>query len=153
MRRSAIIFIVVILLLLGCLLWMSVRSHERDRSLAVVFVGWTNNPQHTFSPFRVEVVPQGATGLCALFRVTNVRRSGYILFSTSSVETNDGRGWTAFVPAGSWSGVGGSTWTPGYTCLYAVGWPPGLPTNSSWRLQLSVAREPSGFYRYANEKL
>ena len=153
MRRYTAFSGILILLLLGYT-WKLARNSvvPVKRDLSVVFVGFTNNPQHTMQPVRVEVV-QGATGRCALFRVTSVSTNNYIRFNTSSVESNDGRGWAQFAPVSSWAGVEGSVWSPGYSCLYAVAWPPGLPTNMAWRLQLSVAREPSGLREYVNRKL
>ena len=153
MRRYTAFFVILILLLLSYKWWFTANSVVPSKSnLSVVFVGFTNNPQHTMQPVRVEVV-QGATGFCALFRVTNIGTNNHIRFNTSSVESNDGRGWADFAPIRSWAGVGGSVWSPGYSCLYAVAWPPGLPTNTAWRLKLSVAREPSGLREYVNRKL
>jgi len=153
MRRYTAFFVILILLLLSYKWWLTANSVVPSKSnLSVVFVGFTNNPQHTMQPVRVEVI-QGATGFCALFRVTNVSTNNYIRFDTSSVEANDGRGWAHFAPISSWAGVEGSVWSPGYSCLYAVAWPPGLPMNVAWRLQLSVAREPSGLRESINRKL
>ena len=153
MRRYKLFFVVLILLLLAYMWWLTRSSNVSSKSdLSVVFVGFTNNPQHSMQPVRVEVC-QGATGVCALFRVTNMSTNSYIRFDTSSVERKDERGWAQFAPVGSWAGVGGSVWSPGYSCLYAVAWPPGLATNTAWRLQLSVAHEPSGLREFVNRKL
>ena len=93
MRRYTAFFVILILLLLSYKWWLTANSVVPSKSnLSVVFVGFTNNPQHTMQPVRVEVI-QGATGFCALFRVTNVSTNNYIRFDTSSVEANDGRGW------------------------------------------------------------
>src|SRR5688500_850066 len=94
----------------------------------VLFVGFTNNPVRQMLPFRVETC-EGATGLCALFWVTNTSPN-IINFKTDSVEIKTGNGWEPFLPTGAlWRGVEGSLWFPNYGCFYAVGWPPGLPTN------------------------
>ena len=133
--------------------WLAGSASVSSKSeLSVVFVGFTNNPQHTMQPVRVEVC-QGATGFCAMFRVTNVSTNRYIRFDTSSVERKDGRGWAQFAPVSSWAGVEGLDWSPGNSCLYAVAWPPGLATNTAWRLQLSVAHEPSGLRSFVNGML
>jgi len=34
---------------------------------------------------------------------------------------------------------------PGGTCGFVVEWPPGVPTNANWRLQLRYGRAPSAF--------
>lgn len=141
------------MLLLGCAWWLTANSGAASkRDLAVVFLGFTNNPQHTMQPVRVEVVP-GAIGDCALFRVTNLSSNQHIRFDTSSVEWRDERGWTPFTPIAAWAGVGGAVWSPGYSCLYAVAWPPGLVTNQVWRMRVSVAHEPDGLREFVNRKL
>lgn len=153
MRRYEVLFSVLIVFLLAYTWWLAGSSNVSSKSnLSVVFVGFTNNPQHSMEPVRVEVC-QGATGVCALFRVTNASTNRWIRFDTSTVERKDGQGWAQFSPVGSWAGVGGSVWSPGYSCLYAVEWPPGLPTNTAWRLQLSIAHEPSGLRAFVNRML
>jgi hypothetical protein len=103
-------------------------------------------------PTRVEVC-LGATGLCALFGVTNIAPKEFIWFKASVVEQRTETGWQPFVPNGAWSGVEGSVWQPGYGCLYAVGWPPGLSTNATWRLRVAYGREPSLLGTLINQKL
>ena len=118
----------------------------------VLFVGFTNNPVRQMLPFRVETC-EGATGLCALFWVTNTSPN-IINFKTDSVEIKTGNGWEPFLPTGAlWRGVEGSLWFPNYGCFYAVGWPPGLPTNTVWRLQVRHVREPSLLRILINQKL
>src|SRR6185369_16318663 len=68
MRRYKVFFVALILLLLAYAWWLARSSAVSKSDLSVVFVGITNNPQHTMKPVRVEVC-QGATGVCALFRV------------------------------------------------------------------------------------
>jgi hypothetical protein len=105
------------------------------------------------TPTRIELC-QGATGLCAMFRVANITSNQFIWFKTASVEQKTETGWRPFVPSkGSWSGIEGLLWRPGYACLVAVGWPPGLSTNASWRLQVSYGRDPSTFGILVNQKL
>jgi hypothetical protein len=153
MRRFIALFVIVTLLLLGGL-WSFRRDAGSPGSsnLSVVFVGFTNNPQGAMQPVRIEVV-EGAAGMCALFRVANVGTNRPLDFKTLSIESTNRRGWVPFVPKTAWNGIEGAHWEPGYGCFYAVGWPPGLPTNATWRLRLSVTREPSGVRRLVNRML
>lgn len=151
MRRNIILITVLVLPFLASLCWIALKPASPAKSdLSVEFMGMTNNPEHTMTPVRVEVIP-GTPGRHALFRVKNNNPDKLIRFDTSCVETNDGQGWKKFVPAGDWAGVGGSEWFPGYSCFYAIAWPPGLPTNVVWRMQMSVAREPTGLRQKINE--
>ena len=120
--------------------------------LAVAFAGITNNPTRQMTPTRVEVC-QGATGLCALFWVTNVSADHYIWFKTASIEQKTRTGWQPFVPSsGSWNGIEGRLWMPGYGCFIAAGWPPGLATNATWRLRVRYGRDPSTLGIIVNQK-
>ena len=110
--------------------------------LTVQFVGLTNDPVNSMSPVRV-CVAQGTTGLCVLFRVMNPAANVSAQFDTTGIEVNQGHGWELVPVPGRWYGVAGGAWTPGYGCLCAVGWPPGVSTNVTWRLRLSVAHEPA----------
>jgi len=141
---------IVMALLLTVIWWVLATSHPANPPrLSVVFVEFTNNPVHTMQPVRVEV-PQGAKGLCALFQVSNADPN-QIQFDTLAVDTNNGSSWARFAPVTPWRGIEGSLWLGGYSCLYAVAWPPGLPTNIAWRLELSVAKELTGLRADANE--
>jgi hypothetical protein len=51
------------------------------------------------------------------------------------------------------SGVEGSLWMPGYSCLMAVGWPPGLSTNAFWRLRVGYGRDPSDLETLINQRV
>lgn len=96
------------------------------------------------TPTRIELC-QGAAGLCAMFWVGNFPSNQFTRFNTVSVEQKTETGWQTFSPSGNaWSGVAGNLWRSGYDCFYAVGWPPGLPTNAVWRLQVRYGKEPSG---------
>ena len=142
-----------VLLLLALVLWGSSRPVPAATSLSVGFVGMTNGPARQMTPTRI-VVCQGATGLCAMFSVRDVSSNRWIWFKTASIEQKTPTGWQTFLPNGtSWSGVEGGYWSPGYGCLYAVGWPPGLPTNATWRLRVSYGREPSRLGMVVNRKL
>ena len=138
-----IVFAAFILLLVAYLFWMGGQAGPTSPKLSVVFVGMTNNPIRTMTPTRLAVC-QGATGRCAMFMVSNISSNRYIWFNTASVEQKTETGWQQFIPSsGSWFGLEGGEWSPGYGCLVAVGWPPGLATNASWRLQVRYGREPS----------
>jgi hypothetical protein len=142
-----------VLLLLPLVLWGSSRPVPAATSLSVGFVGLTNGPARQMKPTRIEVC-QGATGLCAMFSVRDVSSNRWIWFKTASIEQKTPTGWQTFLPnRASWSGINGGYWSPGYGCLYAVGWPPGLPTNATWRLRVSYGPEPSRLGMIVNRKL
>ncbi len=143
-RRYLAVFAAVVLASLIFWLWPAPGTGSRPEKLAVIFVGMTNNPSRTMGPPRVEVC-QGATGMCALFLVTNTTAKQFLWFKTAFAEQNIGGEWKQ-LPHGSnaWSGVEGSLWMPAYGCFMAVGWPPGLSTNASWRMRVSYGRDPSG---------
>jgi|SRR5581483_5032841 len=142
-----------VLLLLALLLWASSRPVPAATSLSVGFVGMTNGPARQMKPTRIEVC-QGATGLCAMFLVRDVSSNRWIWFKTASIEHKTPTGWQTFLPKGtSWSGINGGYWSPGYGCIFAVGWPPGLPTNATWRLRVSYGPEPSTLGMVLNRKL
>jgi hypothetical protein len=140
-------------LLLGAYLcWSWQRPSLQPQKLAVLFSGMTNNVTRTMGPPRIEVCA-GASGACALFLVTNLTRQQFLWFKTTSVERKTAMGWERFTPTDqSWSGPEGSLWIPGYGCFIAVGWPPGLPTNACWRLQLSYGKDPSALGILVNQK-
>jgi hypothetical protein len=147
------IFSVFVLILFGFVIRSNLRRVSVAPSLSVAFVGVTNNPARQWTPTRIEVC-QGATGLCALFLVRNVASNHSIWFKTASIEQKTSTGWQTFLPSGtSWSGVEGSVWSPGYGCLYAVGWPPGVPTNATWRLQVGTGPGPSGLQLLVNQRI
>src|ERR1051325_5376797 len=142
-----------VLLLLAIVLWGSSRPVPVVPSLAVGFVGMTNSPARQMKPTRIEVC-NGATGLCAMFSVRDVSSNRWIWFKTASIEQKTPTGWQTFLSnSTSWSGVEGGRWSTGYGCLFAVGWPPGLPTNATWRLRVSYGREPSMSRMVVNRKI
>ena len=141
------------LLLLALVLWGGSRPVTVATSLSVGFVGMTNGPARQMTPTRIEVC-QGAIGLCAMFSVRDVSSNRWIWFKTASIEQKTPTGWRTFLPNGtSWSGVEGGYWSPGYGCLYAVGWPPGLPTNQTWRLKVGSGPELSGLRLLVNQRI
>ena len=141
-RRYGIVIATLLLLSLAYLCWRSVPRGASAQILSVVFIGTTNSPILKMGSIPVEVC-SGATGLCALFRVTNTAsKQSVVWFKTASVEEKTMTGWQPFVPRSVvWSGVEGSGWPAGYVYVYAVGWPPGLSTNASWRLQVPYRRK------------
>jgi hypothetical protein len=128
------------------------QTNPTTPDLSVIFVGLTNGPVRQMTPTSIEVA-SSATGLCALFWVTNVGTRADLRFRTTSIEQRTRQGWERFVVSKAWSGVGGSLWTPGYGCLFAIAWPPGMSTNATWRLQLSCQREPTGLRGRINDEL
>ena len=44
-------------------------------------------------------------------------------------------------------------WPPGFGCFYAVPWPPGIPTNASWRLRVRYGPAPSPLAQKLADKL
>ena len=119
-----------------------------DASMQIIWI--TNSTAGQTLP--IPVSGEGATGRCALFWVTNIT-AHHIWFQTTSVEQKTETGWQAFIPSHrSWSGVGGSQWLPRSGRVQAVGWPPGLPTNASWRLRVRYGRDPSLLGMMINQK-
>jgi len=148
-RRSLVIASLVFVALSGAaILGVCGRS---TINLSVQFIGMTNLA--TGQTFPTPVSGEGATGRCALFWVTNIT-AHHIWFQTTSVEQKTETGWQVFIPSRrSWSGVGGSDRLPSSGRVQAVGWPPGLPTNASWRLRVRYGRDPSPLGNIINQKL
>jgi hypothetical protein len=142
------------LFFLGYVVSVSVHTKAKAPLLSITFQGWTNNPVRSPPPNRLELA-RGATGRCALFWVTNAEPFDHTLwFDSFEVEQNTNGQWLAFTRTNSlWSGVEGSVWWGGYGCMYAVGWPPGLPTNATWRLRIRCGRDLSPIKLRINEKL
>ena len=70
-KRAAALVAVLTLLLLFGLVALLPKEQSPTGDLAVSFLGITNNPTRSYAPVRLEMV-QGAGGLCAVFRVSNV---------------------------------------------------------------------------------
>src|SRR5262249_545891 len=132
-KRKAVTYSVGFLLLLLLLAFVLARPPEEaatNGDLALTFLGMTNNPARSFRPVRLEVV-SGTNTLCAVFRVTCLTADCSIQFDQEGVETRS-RGQWVWDPIRE-QAISGSRWTPGYSCLYAVPWPPRVPTNENWR--------------------
>lgn len=106
-------------------------------------------------------VLNGITGLCAIFAVTNCSQDASVWFDTCAIEQRIQGEWqrTEVPPYGlrviKKLGVQGTPWSgiasddvnhvcpPGTCWNYVVAWPPGVPTNATWRLQLRYWRRAS----------
>ena len=143
-RRCIMAVAMLLLFAFMSILWWSGQSRKRVSPLSVTFAGWTNHPARMPPPNRLEL-GRGATGRCALFWVTNTGNPHErVWFDAMRVEQKIDGQWHAFVPTNArWSGVEGSIWNGGYGCHYAIGSPPGLPTNAIWRLQVRCGRDRS----------
>lgn len=159
-RRTCFIGLGAILLLL-LVFWLSggLRVFAAPARLAVGFVGVEDDP--VSRPARGPTVLNGVTGLCAIFAVTNVGKDASIWFDTCAVEQRVGAKWRRIAvppyatrvdePMRSggkpWFGITSdgvnNVYPPGTSWYYAVAWPPDVPTNASWRLQLRYGRSPS----------
>jgi hypothetical protein len=136
--------IIVALLLIPAsaflVLMMTARTKPRPNDLSVVFVGLTNDPQKTMTPPRLAVISNGH-GLHAVFAITNRSTDHYLQFGIDRIEKQVGDAWVEH-PAGQTSVALGMRWLPGYGCAYAIPWPPGLPAETPWRVNMWVKREP-----------
>jgi hypothetical protein len=135
----------------GLLLWL--LGAKKPRSISVEFVGLTNNPVATLPSAAPRLVlAAGATNLCALFWFTNAHAAS-VWFKTDCAEQKVGGKWVECArPSGQWNGVDGGLWMKGSGCLWAIGWPPGLPTNATWRLQVRYGNDLSMFKIIMNQK-
>ncbi len=143
------------LVLLSLLVWSGFRADSTPR-LTVVFVGAENDP--ISHPPNGPTVLHGGRGLCAVFAVTNISKQDAIWFNTCAVEQKVGSEWRrTLVPSYLSRVLGAKPWflidsddvndvyPPGRAWYYVVPWPPNLPTNAIWRLQLRYGRAPSAF--------
>jgi hypothetical protein len=135
-----------------------IRRGSAPPRLAVGLVAVENNPGHPRA--RAPTVLNGITGLCAIFALTNISKDASIWFDTSAVEQRVGSEWRR-IPVPPYESrerihlQGGKPWwaiasnstgtkfSPGTSCHFVVAWPPDLPTNASWRLELCCGPEPS----------
>src|SRR5436190_130240 len=136
MSRIRVIFLVC--LAIGLAVWLCWFAGRRNPPpVSVQFVGLTNNPvrRPPPSPSRLEL-GSGATNMCALFWFTNTDATS-VWFDTECAEQKlDGKWIQCAQPNADWSGVGGGVWLKRSGCMFAVGWPPGLSTNATWRLRV-----------------
>jgi hypothetical protein len=144
-RWKKIVLAFIPLIILAVVLFLSLLNPVPPVTpLAVTFAGWATDPVSSAFPPRL-VAGRGATGVCALFWVTNSGpRNKTLWFNTVGVEQKIDGQWHPFpLAAQPWQGPEGHVWFGGYGCLFAVGWPPGLPTNATWRLQVRCGPDPS----------
>jgi hypothetical protein len=152
-RRYLTVLAALLLISLVFLLSRSSPTVPTPNKLAVTFIGLTKNPTRTMGPPRIAVCG-GATGLCALFLVTNMTSNEFLWFKTPFAEQKIAGEWKEIShELNGWRGIEGGLWSPSYGCLIAVGWPPGLPTNATWRLRVAYGREASGLRLYINHRL
>ena len=164
MARYITVFVVLVSVVLVYLVWTALPTPV-PKKLSVEFIGmtnittgqaslqvtWTTNTT-TGQTLPIVVSGIGATGRCALFWVTNIT-AHYTWFQTTSVEQKAETGWQECIPSrDSWCGVGGSGWPPRFGRVQAIGWPPGLPTNASWRLQVRYGPDPPPWAISVNTK-
>ena len=152
-RRNMIVVIAGAVVLLVVALMLRPGQRPSAPGMAVVFVGMTNNAQEQMTPTRVAVF-QGVVGLEVLFFVQNVTSNRYLWFKQTAIEQKTASGWQLFstnVPFGP--SLEGLRWTPGYGCLYAAGWPAGLPTNTIWRMRVIYGHDPDKFGVMMNQRL
>jgi hypothetical protein len=153
------LFAVGALLLVALVIWSGLRRGSAPPRLAVGLVAIDNNPGSR--PQLIPMVLNGNTGLCAVFAVTNVAKDASIWFNTSALEQKVGSEWrrTVLPPyhvrVDDELRAGRKPWflidsddvydlcPPGRAWYYAVAWPPDVPTNGVWRLQLRYGRAPS----------
>jgi hypothetical protein len=138
--NRVLISIGFVVVLVGLLYWLLGGKHPPS----VEFVSLTNNPVSIPPSASARLIlSEGATNLCALFWFTNSNAAS-VWFKTECAEQKVGGKWIECArPSARWNGVGGGLWFKGSGCLYAVGWPPGLPTNAIWRLQVRYGNDLS----------
>src|SRR4051812_23927713 len=124
-KRS--LMIIGVLALLFGLVALVPKEAPPSGDLAVTFLGVTNNPVQSMKPIRLSMA-QATTGLCAVFRVSNVTTNYYLNFNGEFIEMASDTGWKALPPSQRFCGLGGATWSPNYGCLLAVAWPSSVPT-------------------------
>lgn len=169
-RRSFLVGVGVALLA-TVLFWLcgGLRIGSAPTRLAVVFVNVQNDP--VSHPPKGPTVLHGGLGLCAIFAVTNVGTDASMWFRTSAVEHRVGEEWRRNPVPPYRSRVvdqlrtGGKPWflidsddvndvfPPGRGWYYAVPWPPDVPTNAVWRLELRYGRLPSPRARKVDDQL
>jgi hypothetical protein len=152
-------------------LWLcgGLGAASAPAKLAVVLVGVERDP--VSHPPKGRTVLNGGTGLCAIFAITNIGKDASIWFDTCAVEQKVGAEWRRFavhpyasrvveqIRAGGkpqfWiaSDEVNNVYPPGTGWFYVVPWPPDVPTNTSWRLQLRYGRAPSPVARKLDDTL
>jgi hypothetical protein len=158
-----------LLLLLLLLCWGAGLRAAKPVRLEVLFLAVVEDPTHR--PPERPTVLNGITGLSAIFAITNGSQDASVWFDTCAIEQKiQGEWqWTEVPPYESRvsqkRGAGGTPWSgiasadvnhvypPGTCWNYVVAWPPGVPTNASWRLQLRYWRRASPTAMKLDDKL
>src|SRR4029079_1636368 len=133
--------LVALLLFLGLLLILP-KEATPTGDLALIFLGVTNNPTPSFRPVRLGMI-QGAKGLCAVFRISNVTTNYVVNYRGEAIEVRTNGTWLTCRSKSADDFAGGS-WTPGYSSLFAMQWPQEVSTNGTWRVVVSVSRQQRG---------
>ena len=141
-HRTVVIGIGAAVLLVSVVMTFRYRATSGRSDLSFRFLGLTNNPVPQSKPYQLSVFGSSDDGTYALFRLKSLGRIRPIGFETLGVEQLTAEGWKPFSPTGPWRGMSGSVWFPGGgSTLVAIGWPPGLSSNATWRLALRWRRE------------
>jgi hypothetical protein len=148
-RFAVIIAILAVLFLLGFLFIPGEPPPTAD--LALTFLGMTNNPVRSSRPVRLEIY-QGATGSCAVFRVSNLTSNYFLDYHGTAIEVRTNGQWQALKSKSAEKFAGG-TWGPGYNALFAMQWPSEASTNDTWRVSVNVYRQQRGLRRFVNDRL
>jgi hypothetical protein len=147
------------LVLVTLVAWSALRKVSVSPRLAVGLVAVESEPGS--HPQKLPMVLHGNTGLCAVFAVTNVAKDASIWFNTYALEVKVGAEWRRTVLPPYHTRVDDElrAWRkpwflidsediydvcpPGRAWYYAVAWPPNVPTNGTWRLELRYGIAPS----------
>jgi hypothetical protein len=88
-----------------------------------------------------------------VFRIANVTSNYFVDYRGASIEvrTNANASWSTFKSKSSDHLMGG-TWTPRYSSLFAMQWPPEAPANSTWRVVVNVERQRRGVRRMISDR-
>ncbi len=158
----------LLLLLLVCWWGGGLRVAKPTR-LGVQLLAVASDPMHR--PAERATVLNGITGLSAIFAITNDSQDASVCFDTCAIEQKSQGEWqrTEVPPYDSRvtqkRRVGGTPWVgiasedvnhvypPGTCWNYVVEWPPGVPTNATWRLQLRYWRRASPTAMKLDDKL
>ena len=160
-RRTALTIAALLFISIALWIWTHRGPSDGLAPLSVTHLGLRMDPLTHVTGFTIN--GRGATGLCAMFAVTNVSKDSAIWFETVAIQQKTDNGWqrTPTDPyrtppnpnKPAWSGIDADgLWSPGYGCLFAVGWPPNLPTNAVWRIEIKCGRGPSKLAQFLSDK-
>ncbi len=157
--RKCLLGLGALLLLLLVCWWGGGLLATKPARLGVQLLAVARDPR--YRPSERSTVLNGITGLCAIFAITNCSQDASVGFDTCAVEQKTEGEWRRIEVPPYASRVtqkrrlGGTPWfgiasedvnhvyPPGTCWNYVVAWPPGVPTNATWRLQLRYWRRAS----------